>query len=291
MKTRNKYLYTILFISQFFLFFQAAFSKDNFFWEIKNNKATVYLLGSIHFGRDDMYPLDTSIENSFSRSKYLVTEIRMDNIDPAEIKFDMFLKKNDSLRAYISDTTYQKLLNYFASKQMTELFVKKLTPTGVFLMVSQLESMKAGLNPDKGIEMYFVNKSADKEKLELETISSQFKIFDVFKGYENELIEYSLSAGIDTDSTIDIMVNAWNAGDIKLLEELVLNDYKKDTSELGKKFTYEMLDSRNIKMTEKIDNYLKTDGSYFIIVGAAHLVSNKGIIKLLENKKYKVVRR
>jgi uncharacterized protein len=291
MKLVLKYLYIVLFINLFFIISQNSFAKNNIFWEVKNNKATVYLLGSVHFGSDEMYPLDTSIENSFSRSKYLVTEIRMDNITTDDIKLDFFLKKKDSLQAYISDTTYQKVLKYFQSKQMTEMFVKKLSPTGVFLTISQLESLKAGLKADKGIDMYFINKSSDKEKLELESIRSQFKIFDIFKGHENELVEYALSSNLEQENTIDTLVNAWIKGDLNTLESLVLNDYNQDTSQLGKKFAFEMLDSRNVKMENKIEQYLKTDDTYFVIVGAAHLVGTKGIIKMLEDKKYKVLRR
>jgi uncharacterized protein YbaP (TraB family) len=35
-------------------------------------------------------------------------------------------------------------------------------------------------------------------------------------------------------------------------------------------------------MAEKIKEYLSTNNTYFVVVGAAHLVGDKGIAKLME---------
>ena len=45
---------------------------------------------------------------------------------------------------------------------------------------------------------------------------------------------------------------------------------------------------RNMKMAEKIKGYLSTDDTYFVVVGAAHLVGGKGIVSLLEKAGYPV---
>ena len=37
-------------------------------------------------------------------------------------------------------------------------------------------------------------------------------------------------------------------------------------------------------MAEKIEEYLKTESTYFVVVGAAHLTGEKGIVALLREK-------
>ncbi len=37
-------------------------------------------------------------------------------------------------------------------------------------------------------------------------------------------------------------------------------------------------------MASKIEDYLKTKETYFVIVGAGHLVGNQGIIEILKGK-------
>jgi hypothetical protein len=49
-----------------------------------------------------------------------------------------------------------------------------------------------------------------------------------------------------------------------------------------------MIDDRNDGMAKKIDGYLKTKDVHFVVAGAAHLMGEKGIVKLLEKAGYKV---
>ena len=47
-----------------------------------------------------------------------------------------------------------------------------------------------------------------------------------------------------------------------------------------------MFDERNEEMAKKIEPFLKGDQPVFVVVGAGHLIGNKGIVKLLEKKGY-----
>ena len=46
-----------------------------------------------------------------------------------------------------------------------------------------------------------------------------------------------------------------------------------------------LLDERNTAMTAKIERFLQTSKSYFVAVGAGHLVGDKGILAQLRRKK------
>jgi uncharacterized protein YbaP (TraB family) len=41
-------------------------------------------------------------------------------------------------------------------------------------------------------------------------------------------------------------------------------------------------------MASRIEEFLRTKETYFIVVGAGHLVGNKGIIEILRGKGYQV---
>jgi len=50
-----------------------------------------------------------------------------------------------------------------------------------------------------------------------------------------------------------------------------------------------LVDERNKIMAGKVQEYLDaTDGSYFVVVGAGHLVGKTGIVQLLREKGYSV---
>jgi hypothetical protein len=43
---------------------------------------------------------------------------------------------------------------------------------------------------------------------------------------------------------------------------------------------------RNRRMVSKIEDFLRTKETYFVIVGAGHLVGSQGVIELLRGKGY-----
>ena len=45
-----------------------------------------------------------------------------------------------------------------------------------------------------------------------------------------------------------------------------------------------MILDRNKNMTLKIEEYLKTEKTYFVIAGLAHYIGDDGIVRMLEDK-------
>ena len=86
---------------------------------------------------------------------------------------------------------------------------------------------------------------------------------------------------------IKILINAWKTGNTQMVE----NFFERCANYPGgQKFLNTFIYQRNIIMAEKIEKYLKSEGRYFVVVGAAHLVGKNGIISLIKNtKKYQVV--
>ena len=81
-------------------------------------------------------------------------------------------------------------------------------------------------------------------------------------------------------------VNAWLAGDAQTM-------FQNNTSYLSKypellPMYKKLNDDRNVTMTQKIQGYMRSGKTYFVVVGAAHLIGPNGIVNLLRNKGYTV---
>jgi uncharacterized protein YbaP (TraB family) len=77
---------------------------------------------------------------------------------------------------------------------------------------------------------------------------------------------------------------AYTSGDPGLLEKIMQEQNDVGSKSLVKKF----VDDRNVAMTGKMEEYLKGKDPVFVVVGAAHIVGDKGIAKQLRDKGYKV---
>src|SRR6185295_17006099 len=90
-----------------------------------------------------------------------------------------------------------------------------------------------------------------------------------------------------TKERMDTMLAAWGKGDTATLEEEMI---KKPLAKrpAQKEIFAKMIDERNAGMAKKVGEYLKSKDVHFVVVGAAHLVGETGVVKLLEKQGFKV---
>ncbi len=254
----------------------------NFMWEIKSDSATVYLLGSAHVAREDLYPLDSAIENAFERSQYLAVELDINNVDPTLLLEKIKLPEGTNLEDLLEPELYKRLKKEFNKYKVPSSMFKFYKPWFAVLYLGQIQLMNEGYNPSSGIDKYFLDKAEDKIILALETPEEQLAIFDEFDKIPNEFVEYSLN---DMDSTVirmEKMFEAWVVGDTASIIEDIIDDFQ--TEEEFEEITKLLIDVRNNVMAEKIMEYLKTGNTYFVVVGAAHIPGNNGILSIFRRE-------
>jgi hypothetical protein len=88
------------------------------------------------------------------------------------------------------------------------------------------------------------------------------------------------------DSQVESMVRAWRSGDAPAMESIISDAGVQDAS-IAPIFR-KLFGQRNLKMISRIEGYLNSNGNYFVIVGAGHLVGTSGIVELLKSKGYVV---
>lgn len=265
-----------------------------FMWEVQNNGNTVYLVGSMHIADDSFYPLRPEFEQAFAEADYLGVEIDLSKAADEEqqnmiMKLGMY-QDGTTLKDHVSKDTYAKVGDILEQNGMKRDALDAFKPWVVETTISSLKSVMAGYEATEGIDLYFIQKALERKIpiVKLESYESQLSMFDQFS---KELQEKNLNAALDNfdvlDDGVDQMADMWKKGDEKALLELT-NSMAGDAE-----YNKAMLIDRNIGMADKIDGYLKSDkkAEYFIVVGAAHYLGEHGVIKLLEDKGYTVVRK
>jgi uncharacterized protein YbaP (TraB family) len=291
--TRILSIFSILILLNLSILVQEAVSqaKKTFLWKVQSKTNTVYVLGSIHYLKKEMYPLNKKIENAFEKSDHLVVEA---NINDAE-KVDTQKLAESAL--YLDDETFEK----HVSPQIYDLVKKELERLGVpfeligkqkpwflALTLASLEIVKLGFDPNYGVDRYFLSKAEGKKNiLELESFDYQINLFCQLTEKEQELLLlYTLKDIRVIEQELNKLVKAWTSGDTKGVESIITRSLAEDKGlfPIYEKLIYE----RNRNMASKIEDYLKTKESYFVVVGAGHLVGKQGIIEILKGKGFLV---
>ena len=164
--------------------------------------------------------------------------------------------------------------------------MEKLKPWLVSISIAQMAWQQAGEDPSLGIDIHFLDESKPPQRIdELETMESQFAIFaEATETEQQSMLASTLKRGDDMKDLITRVQTAYTSGDPASLEKIMQEQDDIGSKSLEKK----LLDDRNVAMTAKIEDYLKGKDSIFVVVGAAHIIGDKGIAKQLRDKGYKV---
>ena len=266
----------------------------HFFWKVGGGKGTVYLLGTVHLGNKDLYPLPSVIEDSFKQSDTLVEEIDLTSGDAQGLTAN-FLKRGlyldgDTVTNHLSEESKTALAAYAKSGQLGANYTHA-KPWLLSILVMQLQLKEMGLDGAKGLDLHFSEEAAAMHKPVAGLETAEFQI-TLFSSFSDELQDrLLLTALLDAQKGKELLqrtLDAWRAGDTEAMEAVITAETREHPSlepEMEKLF-YE----RNDAMTRQIDKFLQTPKTYFVAIGAGHLVGPRGILSQLRDKSYTVER-
>jgi len=267
-----------------------------YFYEVKNKDNKIYMLGSIHVGKNEMYPIRKEITDALKESSKIYMEVDLTNPDATKIMQEaMYYKDDNSLKADLGDELYAKVVKIFGNLGLKKEAIAKMRPWAVYNSISIDPTGGAG-NSMFGVESYFLSQALlNGIKVdELETIELQRDLLagidkDVYITLIKETVDEIEKNGYkNINKSLDEMLEAW----IKSDKTYIKNAYKKDgQDEANSKFNKALVDTRDKGMADKIEKLLNQDGknTYFVLVGAAHLVPEDSVTGILKDKGFEVV--
>jgi uncharacterized protein len=192
------------------------------------------------------------------------------------------------LEKHVSTETYEWVKKETSGLGIPIELINKQKPWFLSITLVTLESLKLGLDPNLGIDKYFLSKTEGKKKiLELESLDYQIDLLSNFSDKDQELfLLYTLKDLNIMEQEVNKLTHAWTTGDTKGMESILTRSVSEDKKlfPIFEKLIYK----RNRKMVSKIEDFLKRKETYFVIVGAGHLVGNQGVIEILKEKGYHI---
>jgi uncharacterized protein YbaP (TraB family) len=274
-------------------FLQSALSynQKSFLWKVQSSRSTVYLLGSIHFLKEDVYPLNQTIEDAYESSDQLVVEANISDLGNLDLKMladRAFYKNDEHIEKHVSSDTYRLIKKESKTLGMPVELIRMQKPWFLAMSFQAMELVRLGYDPQHGVDYHFLARAQGKKRiLELETLDEQLSLLSGFSDKEQEqFLLYTLRTLSSMDTQVGSMVRAWTSGDAQAMESILSDAAVQDASIAP--ILRKLFDERNVKMTSRIEGYLNSYGSYFVIVGAGHLVGKRGIVELLKSRGYVV---
>ena len=282
-----------LFLFLIFSFTLIVTFAKSFLWQVSASHNKIYILGSIHLGKETLYPLKEEIEKAYKEAEKIVVEVDITKID--SLKMNEILKKyafcpqNKTLKDLISPLTYKKLRRKLKEFGIKFEDVESYKPWFLATLLTNWQFMRLGFYPQYGIDVYFINKALkdNKEILEIESAEEQIEILYSLSEKEQDLfLLYTLIDLDNFEKELKQITEAWKNADAGKLVSILNSNliHYPQFKTLYEKLIYE----RNRKILNKIEELLKRNKIYFVIVGVGHLIGKSGVIKELKERGYRI---
>ena len=99
--------------------------------------------------KQEMYPLNPTIENAFNKSAYLVVEVNPLDVDQAKMQNEMMLKGmyqgDKTLKDDLSDETFSMLKTHLEKMNIPMANLVKFKPGMIVMTLANIQLMKLGL--------------------------------------------------------------------------------------------------------------------------------------------------
>ncbi|GHU09833.1 GumN protein [Betaproteobacteria bacterium] len=258
-------------------------------WKISKGQQSFYLAGSIHMLRHKDWPLPEAFDTTYAKTDMLVLEADIDKMYDLRIQLPfMILPQGKTLRSETDPQTYRKFEDFSARLKLNLDNMERFKPIAVALQLNVKLLYKIGFRR-KGPDYHYSTLAHTQSRPidYLESVETQLEaLAGTDPATENEIISQGLESLDDeakTKAQLFRLAQEWRTGELPAAE--------KADAEMRAKFprAYKrLLVDRNTAWLPKLDHYLETGETEFVIVGYLHLVGRNGLLAQLRQRGYRV---
>ncbi len=274
------------------LFSGVTLSADAFVWKAQKEGSVIYLGGTVHLLRQSDFPLPAEFDTAYRKAQIVVFETDMGQMKDPAVQQKILLKSmyqdGTTVDQHLSPKAYGLLRDYCQSQGIAVESLRHLKPSIIMVTLMTMELMKMGIDQSGVDDHFYLKAQHDKKKVQwFETIDQQIDfVVGMGQGNEDALVSYFLTEMRNLNESFSSLVDAWKRGDAKTVHTYMIDDVKKKTPQIYR----ELLVERNRNWMPLIETFARTPQIEFILVGAAHLVGEEGILNALKKKGFTVTK-
>ena len=256
-------------------------------YKVCDEDSCIHISGSYHMGDKRITKLDQKIIDIFDNSDYLALEIEDDTDSVDQSQF--LMKDGKTLQDVVTPEFYAKLEKFSEEHPMYVLKAYQNYNLGFNSTVIETLPLLEAKATTPGMDTIFQKraKKNNKEILAFETMDFQLNLLT---GYSDEFYMQTIEYFIDNyDEAAKLQLDLYEAylkADVDEMLKLLAEDEEiengEEATEEQIKFYEAMYTNRNNHMTDVIKEYLADNKNVFVVVGAAHVLPEGGILDQLK---------
>lgn len=260
------------------------------FYKAQKGDITVYVLGTLHIGKKNDYPLQDNIDQALRESR-LVLELDQEQMQHIPRLVSAYRCHKPCLKQYLTDAQWQQQEKRFGKQ------IGHVPPWQFMYMLMVADYAANGLSTGAGTEAwlsqrYTILAAANGREAGLETAEEQLELLasPSAKIQRIMLQSYLTSQQTDIKQIGEQLYQYWQDGDSDGMLAYSLKMQSEDqqyVSENTQLFDA-MIYQRNKRFVDRLQPLLQPGKPVFLAVGTLHLGGPRGVIELLRQQGFSV---
>jgi uncharacterized protein YbaP (TraB family) len=192
--------------------------------------------------------------------------------------------RGDSLKNHVDPRTYSYVRRLFSLMRVPEAQFSRFRPW--FIVLGLQSPQSRGFSGNLGVDEFLLKRAHANRKpvTGLETADEHVAVFSGLNDKQSELLLlFTLMPQGRSKGEGMPWLQAWRKGDADKIANMMREEYREFPS-----FNDRLLGMRNRRWLPKIEDYLQSGHTYFVVAGAAHFGGPDGVLALLRDRGYQI---
>ncbi|MDW6093596.1 TraB/GumN family protein [Vibrio rhizosphaerae] len=254
------------------------------YWLASKNQMQLMLLGSIHVGHPDMYPLPQLVMDFLRDSDGLIVEADIRQANQLQ-----YPPARWTSQQVLSASELEKLDSIAEQLNLNAQRLKTLPPWQTAIGLQMQAMNRLGFRADLGVDQYMIQQAASASIpiIGFESLQSQIDLLAGMKQNGKELLTETLKDWGKNPHETECLVTSWHQGDPEQLKQLI------DNHDMSQEMSEQLEIQRNHRWLKQLMSppiFSEHPSKYLIVVGALHLIGQENLIQLLTQQGFTVTR-
>ena len=273
----------------------AAAESHPLLYEARDDQGhVIYLLGTIHVGGEDMFPLSDAVWRAYNEAEALAVEVdvvtyQSNLLGAIRTVAELVYPFSDSAKNHLSPETYALGVEKLG---LNEFVLNRMKPVAWYSLAEAYVYAAVGLSPEMGADYTLLEQAhRDGKRIdELEGMNDQTALMlDLPEEVLDQEIRLTLTYPAESGEGLRQLYDAWRTGDEGALLSVLGNPAEDtDLAAAYDEFDDALLGSRNEGFDAQARAYLEKGETVLIAIGAAHIIGEDGVAARLRRAGYEV---
>ncbi len=272
-----------------------AAAQRGFWWEATKGNQRVLLMGTLHVGRADFYPLPPDAMRRLREAAVIAVEADVFNVaktGPIVQRMAFYADGEPGLDARLPAELRRRVEAAARRAGLEASRLWRMKPWMLANTLVLLEAVRSGFTPAFATESFLFEftQQTGKPIAELESLEAQLRIFESASAelqivYLEQVIK-SMESG-ESEREVTRLVDAWSRGDAAAMEAL-LAKMRAGAAPADRFVMEQIIDGRHPAMVAGIERMAASGRLHVVAVGALHFSGPNGLVELLRRRGFAV---